>query len=49
MARHATRFVGNPRMAMPLRTLEKMAPARVARLRARAAAILAALDAGAGP
>jgi deoxyribodipyrimidine photolyase-related protein len=45
MARHATRFAGNPRMAMPLRTLEKMAPTRVAQLRARAAAVLAALDA----
>jgi deoxyribodipyrimidine photolyase-related protein len=47
MARHATRLASNPRMAMPLRTLEKMAPDRVAQLRTRAAAVLAALDAGA--
>ena len=26
IARHAARFAGNPRMAMPLRTLERMAP-----------------------
>lgn len=47
MARHAKRFAGNNRMAMPLRTLEKMDPARVTALRDRAAAFLAKLDAGA--
>ena len=46
MARHATRFAGNQRMAMPLRTLAKMDPARVERLRSRAAGFLAAMDAG---
>ncbi len=46
MARHADRFAGNQRMAMPLRTLEKMAPARVAALRARAAKFLATMDTG---
>ena len=47
MARHAARFAGNQRMAMPLRTLAKMDPARVAALRSRAAGFLAAMDAGA--
>ena len=46
MARHADRFAGNQRMAMPLRTLAKMDPARVERIRARAAIFLAAMDAG---
>jgi deoxyribodipyrimidine photolyase-related protein len=46
MARHARRFEGNQRMAMPLRTLAKMDPGRVARIRDRAAAFLTALDAG---
>jgi len=46
MARHATRFAGNQRMAMPLRTLERMDPARVQALRDRARAFLAAMDAG---
>ncbi len=46
MARHADRFAGNQRMAMPLRTLAKMDPARVQRIRARAAGFLAAMDAG---
>jgi len=46
IARHAGRFENNPRMAMPLRTLEKMAPARVGALRARAAQVLGALDRG---
>ncbi len=44
IARHADRFAGNPRMAMPLRTLAKMAPAKVASMRAEAARFLAALD-----
>ena len=46
MARHRERFAKNNRMAMPLRTLEKMDPARVAALRGRAAAFLAHMDAG---
>jgi deoxyribodipyrimidine photolyase-related protein len=40
MARHAQRFANNPRMAMPLRTLAKMDPAKVAAMRAQAAAFL---------
>ncbi len=47
VARHAVRFTANPRMAMPLRNWARMAPERVAALRARAAAFLAALDSGA--
>ena len=46
MARHAKRFAGNPRMAMPLRTLVNMAPERVAAMRGRAAAFLAGLERG---
>ena len=46
MARHRERFAGNNRMAMPLRTLEKMDPARVGALRRRAADFLARMDAG---
>ena len=46
MARHGARFARNPRMAMPIRTLAKMEPDRVAALRAQAAGFLAALDAG---
>jgi deoxyribodipyrimidine photolyase-related protein len=46
MARHAERFASNTRLAMPLRTLARMDPARVAALRARAAGFLAAMDAG---
>jgi deoxyribodipyrimidine photolyase-related protein len=46
MARHADRFAANPRMAMPLRNLARMAPERVAAMRERAAAFLAAMDAG---
>ncbi len=46
MARHADRFAGNPRMAMPLRTLARMDPDRVKRIRGRAATLLAAIDAG---
>jgi deoxyribodipyrimidine photolyase-related protein len=45
IARHAARFAGNPRMAMPLRMLAKMAPERLAAIRAEAARFLAALDA----
>lgn len=46
IARHSARFGQNPRMAMPVRTLAKMEPGRVAALRERAAAFLAAMDAG---
>jgi len=45
IGRHAARFADNPRMALPLRTLEKMAPERVAAMRVRADAFLAALEA----
>ena len=40
IARHADRFGNNPRMAMPLATLRKMDPARLAALRAEARAFL---------
>ena len=46
LARHAARFAENKRMAAPVRTLEKMDPARVAALREQAAGFLAAMDAG---
>ncbi len=46
IARHARRFAGNQRMAMPVRSLERMNPERRAAIRARAAAFLAAMDAG---
>jgi deoxyribodipyrimidine photolyase-related protein len=44
MARHADRFAKNPRMAMPLRTLAKMDPQKVAAMRGEAARFLATLD-----
>ncbi len=40
IARHAERFAANPRMAMPLATLRKMDPAKLAAMRATAAAHL---------
>jgi len=40
VARHAESFAGNPRMAMPLNTLRKMEPGRVAAMRAEAAGFL---------
>jgi deoxyribodipyrimidine photolyase-related protein len=43
MARHAESFATNPRMAMPLNTLRKMEPARVAAMQAEAAGFLARL------
>ena len=49
IARHERRFAGNPRMAMPLQTLRKMDPARVAALRESAAAFLAGPEMAAGP
>jgi deoxyribodipyrimidine photolyase-related protein len=44
MARHAARFAGNPRMAMPLRNLARMPPAKLAALRARAAEYLRIIE-----
>ena len=46
IARHASRWAGNPRMAMPLRTLERMDPAKIAGLRAQAESFLDAMDRG---
>ncbi|HEX8105331.1 MAG TPA: cryptochrome/photolyase family protein [Solirubrobacteraceae bacterium] len=43
MARHRDRFAENRRMRMPLRTLDRMDPARLAQLRETAAAWAAAL------
>jgi len=44
MARHAERFAKNPRMAMPLRTLAKMEPSKVAAMRAEATRFLDNID-----
>ncbi|WP_237216436.1 cryptochrome/photolyase family protein [Falsiroseomonas oryziterrae] len=52
VARHAERLARNPRMAMPLRTLAKLDPAKLRAMRGQAAAFLDALahgDAPAGP
>ena len=46
MARHEARFAGNQRMQMPLRNLARMDPDRVAKIRARAASFLTAMEAG---
>ncbi len=46
IARHRDRFAQNPRMAMPIRTLDRMDQARLAAMRDRAAGFLAAMDAG---
>ena len=46
IARHERRWAGNNRMAMPLRTWQRMAPARRDALRAKAADFLARMDAG---
>ena len=46
IARHSERFAQNSRMAMPVRTLSKMTPARVTELRTQAAGFLARMDAG---
>ena len=46
MARHRGRFAQNPRMAMPVRTLDRMDRARLAAIQARAAEFLGAMDAG---
>ena len=47
MGRHAERFARNPRMAMPIRTLTKMAPEKVAAMKAEARAFLDGLADGA--
>jgi deoxyribodipyrimidine photolyase-related protein len=46
IARHAARFENNPRMAMPVRSWRKMAPAKQAALRARASALFEKLQNG---
>jgi len=46
IARHAERFAGNPRMAMPLMGLRKLAPAKLSAMRARADRLLTAIDQG---
>ncbi len=46
IARHHDRFAGNNRMAMPVRTMERMDPAKLAGLRSQAASFLAEMDAG---
>ncbi len=46
IARHRDRFAQNNRMAMPVRTLDKMNAARIAAVRERAAAFLGRMDAG---
>ena len=46
IARHAERFAGNQRMAMPLRNLARMAPERLARIRENAQRFLERMDAG---
>jgi deoxyribodipyrimidine photolyase-related protein len=46
MARHAKRFAGNPRMAMPVRTLANMDEQRVRAMRQNAARFLARMEAG---
>ena len=46
IARHADRLAANPRMAMPVRSLGRLPKDRLVAMRARAAAMLAALDRG---
>jgi deoxyribodipyrimidine photolyase-related protein len=46
IARHADRFAANPRMAMPLRNLERMDPGRIGAIRGRARGLLDQLDRG---
>jgi len=48
IARHHDRFAGNNRMAMPVRTMERMAPDKLAALRQQAARFLSAMEAGEG-
>jgi len=47
IARHADRFSGNPRMAMPVRGLKNMAPGKLAAVRQRAAWLLEQMETGA--
>jgi len=47
IARHAERFAANPRMAMPVRSFQKMSAERRSALRARAAWLLQQIDQGA--
>ena len=44
MARHAEKFRRNPRLAMPLKNLERMSPEKLTAMRAEAAAFLTALS-----
>jgi deoxyribodipyrimidine photolyase-related protein len=44
IGRHADRFAGNVRMAMPLRNWERMAPQRQVAIRAQAASFLRAME-----
>ncbi len=46
IARHRERFAHNNRMAMPVRTLDRMDAGRLAAIRGRAAEFLAQMDAG---
>ncbi|WP_419729046.1 cryptochrome/photolyase family protein [Lichenicola sp.] len=46
MSRHAQKLEGNTRMAMPLRTLERMAPEKRTSLQTQAGDFLAAMDRG---
>ena len=48
IARHQERLGANPRMAMPVRTLARMDPARVARMREQAASFLDATGSDSG-
>ena len=45
IARHATRFARNPRMALPLKTLSRMDPGKVAAMQAEAVVFLEGLEA----
>ena len=46
IARHADRFEANTRMAMPVRTMRRMEPSKLAAVRAQATAFLAQMDRG---
>ena len=48
VARHAERFRANPRMEPVVRNAERLPPERLAALRARAASVLGAVEAGGG-
>ncbi|WP_426958113.1 cryptochrome/photolyase family protein [Muricoccus radiodurans] len=49
LARHRDRFAANPRMAGPIRSLDRMAPPHLAAIRTRAARLLASLDRAGDP